>query len=190
MTNVYLRDDFNTAPPQLTGVAVELVMDSYRIIGELRSQGGPRRLVDILNAVDASFILVHDGRLDDPLVEDDEPRAFEVVQLHLNTLLFAVPRGTLADVGNPVEAVRKVPVPATIALPGFEVTGNIHLLPEADPKRTALMGSRHFVPMTDATVIAAFNRNRVWREPIVVVNLARAVLFAPKGAGTTRDPSL
>jgi hypothetical protein len=180
MTTMFAREGQEPQDPPFSAVAVELVMDSYRVIGELRGPGGPRRLVDILNAVDSSFILVYDGQVDDPLAEDDEPREFEIVQLHLNTLLFAIPRGSLASLGNPLEAVRKSPVAATIALPGFEVTGNIFLLPDADPKNTALMGSRHFIPMTDATVTSAFNRNQVWREDIVVINLARAVLFAPR----------
>lgn len=168
--------------PGYAAIDVELVMDSYRVKGELQSIGAPRRLVDVLNSVDGAFVIVHGGQLDDPLHEDDEPRKFELVQVHLNTLLFAVPRSASQVHPDPFEIIQKVPVAATIALPGFEISGNVFLLPQIDPAGSQLLGSRHFVPMTDVTVTSATNRACVWREPVIVVNLARALLFAPRGS--------
>jgi len=72
-----------------------------------------------------------------------------------------------------------VPVPATIVIPGFDITGNIFLLPEADPAQAPVLSSRHFVPITDATITAAHGRDHSWHEPIVVVNLGRTLLYAP-----------
>ena len=81
---------------------------------------------------------------------------------------------------SPFETVAKVPVPATIVLPGFEVTGNVHQAPNADPTLASLLASGRFIPLTDATIVAVQQGGRTWREPIVVVNLARAQLYAPR----------
>ncbi|MEX1194332.1 MAG: hypothetical protein WD904_00820 [Dehalococcoidia bacterium] len=158
---------------------VELIMDSYRVSGELQSVGVPRRLVDFLNSVDGNFIIIHGGDLDDPLVED-EPRHFEQIQVHMNTLLLAIPRSASQVHPDAFEIIQKVPVPTTIAVPGFEITGNVFLMPQIDPAGSQLLGSRHFVPVTDATVASATNHECVWHEPAVVVNLARALVFAPR----------
>lgn len=163
---------------QHSAMDVEVIMDSYRVSGELQSVGVPRRLVDVLNAVDGNFIIIHGGDLDDPLVED-ELRHFDLIQVHMNTLLFGIPRSASQVHPDPFEIIQKVPVPTTIAVPGFEITGNVFLMPQIDPAGSQLLGSHHFVPVTDATVISATNRACVWHEPVVVVNLARALIFAP-----------
>jgi hypothetical protein len=158
---------------------VELVLDTYRVTGQLAYPGGPRRLVDILNNAGEPFVLMREAAVDDPLRDDDTPRQFDVVQVHLNTVLFAVPHGSAIQAKDPLETVRKVPVAATIALPGFEVSGNVHLLPELAPENAQMLGARHYIPVTDARVTSAFTKEVIWRTDVVVVNLARAVLFAP-----------
>jgi len=77
-----------------------------------------------------------------------------------------------------MEAVHKVPVPACIALPGYDVTGNIYLVPDADPATVPVLGSKHFVPMTDV-VITPVHGAQPSRERLVIVNLARALAYAP-----------
>ena len=160
-------------------MTVELVIDSYRVTGELRSAGSPRRLVDILNAVEKPFVVVHSGELDDPIIEDDEPRRFDLVQVHLETILFAVPRSDSHVHPDPYEIIEKVPVPSTVTVPGYELSGNVFLLPEMDPAGSHLLGGHHFVPMTDVNVRATGSTEPSWCEPIVVLNLARTRLFAP-----------
>jgi hypothetical protein len=159
-------------------MTVELVIDSYRVTGEIRSQGGPRRLVDILNTGEMPFVVVYDGELDDPRI-DDEPRRFGLIQVHLETILFAIPRSDSGVHPDPYEIVAKVPVPSTVTVPGYELSGNIYLLPEMDPAGTHLLGGRHFVPMTDVTIHANGDCDATWSEEIVVLNLARTRLFAP-----------
>lgn len=158
---------------------VELVLDTYRVSGELAYLGGPRRLFDILNNADEPFVLMREACVDVPLRSDDTPRQFDVVQVHLNTVLFAIPQGGTIQAKDPLETVRKVPTAATIAMPGFEITGNIHLLAELQPENAQILGARHYVPMTDACITSAFTKDVIWRPEVVVVNLARAVLFAP-----------
>jgi hypothetical protein len=160
-------------------MTAELVIDSYRVTGELHSPGRPRRLVDILNAVEKPFVVVHDGELEDPLIEDDEPRRFETVQVHLETILLAIPRSDSHVHPDPYEIIEKVPVPSTVTVPGYELAGNVFLLPDMDPAGSHLIGGKHFIPMTDVTIRANGGGESSWCEPIVVVNLARTRVFAP-----------
>ena len=160
-------------------MTVELMIDSYRVTGELYSTGRPRRLVDILNAVEKPFVVVHDGELEDPLIEDDEPRRFDVVHVHLETILFAIPRSDSHVHPDPYEIIEKVPVPSTVTVPGYELTGNVFLMPGMDPAGNHLIGGHHFIPMTDVTIRANGSAATNWCEPIVVLNLARTRVFAP-----------
>jgi hypothetical protein len=160
-------------------MTVELIIDGYRVTGELHSPGRPRRLVDILNAVERPFIVVHEGELDDPAIDHDEPRRFEIVQVHLETILFAIPRSDSHVHPDPYEIIEKVPVPSTVTVPGYELSGNIFLLPEMDPAGSHLLGGHHFVPMTDVCIRPTGASTAGGSEPIVVLNLARTRLFAP-----------
>jgi hypothetical protein len=161
-----------------SSLTVDLIMDHYRVCGELRT-GIPRRLVDALNSADEPFVVIHDGRLDDPLISDDEPRSFKLIQVHLDTLLFGIPRSSGQVQPDPFEIIEKMPVQATIAMRGYEITGNVFLMPGMDPSASQILGSKHFIPMTDACVKSATNPDCVWREDVIVVNVARALLFAP-----------
>jgi hypothetical protein len=156
----------------------EFILDTHRVRGELRYQGVPRRLVDMLNSMDGAYLLLHDGEIEDPFADSPAPHRFEVAQMHREAILLAVPRGD-APQGDRLEAVRKTPVPATVVIPGFDISGHIYLLPEADAAKAPVLSSRHFAPMTDATITAAHGRGHSWREPVVLVNLARALLYAP-----------
>ena len=167
------------AEAQQQGTVVELVMDSHSVVGVIPHRGAPRRLVDVLNTIDGGFMVIHDGELRDPFHPDEPPRAFAAAQVHRDAILFAVPRGGTDFAGSPMEAVAKAAVPATLVLPGFDITGNVFLVPGADPITTPLLANRHFIPMTDATVAASHGRGLVWQEPLVIVNLTRALLYAP-----------
>ena len=48
--------------PTATGVIVEIVMDSFRVNGELFAPGVPRRLVDILNSNDMTYFIMNSAR--------------------------------------------------------------------------------------------------------------------------------
>jgi hypothetical protein len=159
---------------------VDLIMDHYRVTGELRSLGVARRLVDILNSADMPFIVVHNGALDDPLIDDDEPRRFELIQVHLDTMLFGIPREGTKVTPDPFEIIEKIPVPVTIALRGYEITGNVYFTPGLDPNNSHLLGSKHFIPVTNARVASAARPDCAWNEEVVVVNMGRALLFAPR----------
>jgi hypothetical protein len=138
--------------PRFTGVPVELVLDSFRVIGELFAPGVPRRLVDILNSNDLSYFVMHSGTLDDPFNPSADTRSFDIIQLDRGGILLAIPRGEVQK-PDPFEVVRKKRVPSTAVLPGFKVTGNLHLMPDADPALVPIVADHHYVPFTDVTVV-------------------------------------
>ncbi len=158
--------------------ATEIIVDDYRICGELAVTGGPRRLVDILNAIDG-IVTVRDATLDYPLRSGASSIEAPITHIHLQTVLFAIPHGADVRHEDPFEKVNKVPIPCTIVLPGFEISGNIHMVAEVDPTESQLLTTLHFVPLTDAKVVSLTNPQVTWEADVLVVNLTRSVVYAP-----------
>ena len=171
-------DDF---APRSTGVPVEIVMESYRVTGELFAPGVPRRLVDILNSSDLSYFVMHTGTLDDPFNPATEGVHFDVIQLDRSGIFFAIPRGEVRK-PDPFEVVRKKRVPSTVVLPGFRLTGDLHLMPEADPALIPIVSDHHYIPFTDCTIVADQGRAQAWQEPLVIVNMNRALFYGTRKA--------
>jgi hypothetical protein len=162
--------------PRSTGVPVEIVMESYRVKGELFAPGVPRRLVDILNSNDLSYFVMHTGSLDDPFNPNSESVDFDVIQLDRSGIFFAIPRGEVRA-PDPFEVVRKKKVPSTVVLPGFRLTGNLHLMPDADPAMVPIVSDHHYIPFTDTTIVTNKGRTEVWEEPLVIVNMNRVLFY-------------
>ena len=163
--------------------AVEFIVDNYRVCGEMAVTGGPRRLVDILNALD-DIVTVRDATLDYPLAASAAPVSAAVAHIHLNTILFGIQHGVDVRFEDPFEKVNKVPIPCTIVVPGFEISGNIYMVAEVDPSESQILTTLHFVPLTDARVVSLANPSKVWEADVFVVNLKRAVVYAPHAKTT------
>lgn len=158
---------------------VELMLDNFRVSGDIKQAGVPRRLVDLMNNSDIEFFTMQDGEIDDPFADGDEPRKLANLEIVRESILFALPRGGDApEHGDAFDTVKKVPVACTVVLPGFEVRGNVHFIPDVAPEDVPMMQNRHFIPVTDARVRASGGRTATWEEPIVVVNLVQALVFA------------
>ena len=158
---------------------VELVLDGHRIVGELRYTGPPRRVVDVLNGIDGAFLLVHSAEIEDLSRPQEQRHRCEVAHVLRDGVLFAVPRSEPPSRRDSFEVVSKVPVPAVLALPGFTVEGRVHVVPDMDPRQILLLGHRNFLPVTEASVVTSEGAGVSWREPVILVNLARAQLYAP-----------
>lgn len=168
-------------PDQSGGVLVEFVTESCLVSGRVEISGAPRRLVDIMNSIEGLFVIVHEGTVADPWVEDGEARSFDMAQVPLDNILFAMPRGDTPQQGSTFETLAKVPVPGTLALPGLQVSGDFYLLPDGRLTHNAMIATaRGFTPVTDATVVSTRGVTKVWREPVVVVNLMRGFLYVPR----------
>ena len=162
------------AASDLQVVPVDLILDGHRITAEIRHPGAPRRLVDYLNAVDGARIILHNAAV------NGAASSSGVAQVHRDGILIAVPLGNTAFTARTLEVVPKKPVPAVVLLPGYQVSGDVYMLPDVDPANTPLIGNRHFIAMTDVTITPTGANGDVRQEPLVVVNLARTLFFAPK----------
>ena len=163
-------------------VKVEFVMDSHRVVGELRHTGPPRRIVDMLNSIDSGYISIFDGVVDNAARPGEGARKFDAAQVRRDAIMLAIPRTEYIASGTSLEAVRKVPIPATFVVPGYEVSGSMYLVAEADPLTTPILASRHFIPLTDAVITPA-HEGPALREPLVIVNLVCALFYAPHTLG-------
>ncbi len=170
---------FDSAPVRPSAIVAEIVVGRHRVTGELRWVGAPRRFIDVINAIEGACAFVHGAALDDPFGGNDTLRRFDVMQVHRDAILFGIPRGGQELRSSPFEAVEKVPVPAVIVLPGFEITGKVYQVPGANPTHVPQVGSRQFVPISDAVIVCSYGA-AVWREPLVAVNMVQAVIYAPK----------
>lgn len=168
--------------PPIAVSRVELIVDNLRVVGDIKQAGVPRRLVDLLNNHDVEFFVVEDGEIDDPFTDGEAPRKLANMEIVRESILFAFPRGGNApERGDAFETVKKVPVRSTIVIPGFEVRGNVHFIPDIRPEDVPMMQNRHFIPVTDARITATGGHSAEWNEPIAVVNLIQAFVFAVDG---------
>jgi len=157
---------------------VEFIMASHRVSGELRYGGPPRRVVDMLNAIDTGYIMIYDGVVDNAARPGEGARTFDAAQVRRDAIMLAIPRSDATLTDGSFESVKKLPIQATYVVPGYDISGNMHLVAEADPVTTPILSTRHFVPITDATVTPAHD-GASFKEEIVIVNLACALFYAP-----------
>lgn len=179
MTDQFVETGQSPPAPGVSLAPVEMVLDNYRVIGDLKQPGVNRRLVDVMNNNDLEFFVIKDGEIDDPFTDLDVPKNVASLEIRRESILFAFPRGGLGhEPADSFESVRKVPVRSTIVLPGFEVNGDVHFIPDVRPEDVPMLQHRNFVAVTDARVRASGGRVAEWNEPLVVVNIGQALIFA------------
>ena len=165
------------------GVLVELVLEGHhRLTGEIQTAGIPRRLIDVLNGIEGVFAVIQDACLQDLAVEGSERKTIGIAQIPVESILLAIPRGNAPRQGDTFETVAKVPVPAVIVLPEYEIEGNVFLLAGTQRRDGAIVATRRFAPVGSATITATGGSGSSWTEEIVVVNLSRALLYLAPGA--------
>jgi hypothetical protein len=151
-----------------------LFTDSHVVRGDLRTR--QRRLTDVLNEVDANFLV-----LDNVVFEDFGVRAVieraDYAQINLATILFAVGDSEIEP--RPELRMAKVPEKALVSVPPFKITGRIHLLPDRELHQSLseLMG--RFIPMTEAIYWSDALAEARAAAPFVAINHARTQILAP-----------
>ncbi|MEE8347672.1 MAG: hypothetical protein V3S20_10015 [Dehalococcoidia bacterium] len=159
-------------------VRAELWLETHHVTGIIDQSGRPRRLVDTLNAIDGPFVMVRDATVESLANPDEGERRFHLLHLKREAILLAIPLTNLPRSPD-AEVLAKKSVSATLMLPGLEVTGHVYLPPEVDPTTVRMLGKDSFLPVTDAQVTQITHAGGSQREPLVVVNLGRALLYAP-----------
>jgi len=171
-----LRQDAGESPG---GPArVELLLETHRVIGIIDQPGPPRRLVDVLNAIDGPVAVVRDGLVENLAHLNGEAQRFGLLQVNREAILLAIPVSNGPPPPRSREVVEKRPVVATLVLPGLQITGHVYLPPQADSGTLRLLGRDGFLPVTDAEVTQVAFGLCQRREPLVVVNLSTTILCA------------
>jgi hypothetical protein len=153
---------------------VTLYTDSHVVRGDIRTR--QRRLTDVLNATEVSFLV-----LDNVVFEDFGVRAVveraDYAQINLATILFAVAEAEVEP--TPELRMTKVPEMALISVPPFKITGRVHLLPERDLHEALAELMGRFVPMTDAVFWSDALGEARTPAPFLAVNHSRTQILAP-----------
>ena len=153
---------------------ITLFTDSLLVRGQIRTR--QRRLSDVLNAAEASFLV-----LEDVVFEEFGSRAIadraSYAQINLATVLFGVSDQAV----EPLPEMRMVKLKqmAILNVPPFHITGYIHLPPEADLHGALSEFEGRFLPVTEATYWSDRINEPRTSAPMVAVNHARAHILAP-----------
>lgn len=165
--------------PQASVTIVELVLDNHRLVGEIRHPGAPRRLLDVLDSMDGGTLTISNVSLTAHNHAHDQERRFDLMQVKHHAILFALPREEPVTQASHIEVVEKVVTPVLIVFPGFEITGNIHLLPDVQPARAPVLTGNRFIALTEATVVSSYPHTEIGETGVVLINPSRAQLCVP-----------
>lgn len=166
--------DMNLIGGEPLSIPLTLYTDAYVIRGTVRTR--QRRVSDILNQPDESFLVLADAILDEFGSRDIAVRT-EFAQVNLAAVLFAVadtPVEPRPDLRTP-----KIPEKAMISVPPFKITGRIHLLPERDLHEALSELTGRFIPVTEATYWSDTVGEARATAEMVAVNHQRAQILAP-----------
>lgn len=153
---------------------VTLFTDSHLVRGTLRTR--QRRLTDVLNAMDVSFVVLEEVILEDFGARATIERA-DYAQVNLATILFAVAEVMVE--ATPELRTMKVPERALVSVPPFKIVGRIHLLPERNLHHALSDLGGRFLPVTDATYWSDSLGEARTQAPFLAVNHSRAQVLAP-----------
>jgi hypothetical protein len=159
-------------------VSMTLYTDTFLVNGTIQTR--QRRLSDILNFADDDFIVIGDAVLE-ALGGRGERHAAPHAQVNLGAVLIAVAQEEI----EPLPELRtpKITETTLIAIPPFNVTGRIHLLPDRDIREALQELHGRFVPVTQATYWSDALGEPARTAPMVAVNHSRAQILSPYGEG-------
>lgn len=154
-------------------IALTLYTDAFVVRGSIRTR--QRRLSDILNEAEDGFLILTDAVFE-RFGGVGERRA-PFAQVNLAAVLFAVADARI----EPSQELRtpKIPQTALISVPPFEVTGQIHLMPERGLREALQELLGKFVPITDATYWSDVANEPPRTAPMVAINRGRAQILSP-----------
>jgi hypothetical protein len=156
-------------------VALTLFTDAYVIRGSVTSR--QRRVSDILNQAEHSFLVLVDVVLDEYGTRGGAVRA-DYAQINLGSVLFAV--GDASE-GEPLPEMHtpKIAEQALVSIPPFKIIGRIHLTPDRDLRDALAELTGRFVPVTDAIYWSDTVGEARTAAPMIAINHSRAQILAP-----------
>lgn len=155
-------------------VKLTLFTDAFILDGSIQTR--QRRVSDILNLADESFLVLSDVTMDEFGTTGQTIKA-PYAQVNLASVLFAVAHDSV----EPLPELRtpKAAEQALISIPPFKVTGTIHVFPERDLRDALAELTGTFIPVTEATYWSDTLNEARSTALLVAVNRARAQIMAP-----------
>jgi len=164
-----------------SSLLVELVTESYRILGRLPLPLGQRRLVDLLNCDDPSLALC-DARVMSLQGPGEEGWLHQVLHVHRAAILFAIPHeGATPPLGEAPqpERIEKDVHPLVIYLPPFVLRGLTYLAKGANTIPDPFARRSPFFPLTQVEVLYQSSEQGACYKDVVVVNGRRVQAYSP-----------
>lgn len=168
--------------PSRALLRVELITDGFRMVGSLEIHRAGGRLVDFLNFGGEPVLALHDAQVTGLERESDETSHWPVAQVRMQAIALAISHEDgppAAEPQQPMEYVAKEPRRVSFLLPAFSVVGDLHLAKEVDINAASPIRGSDFVPLTDAEATYLPDPTVVWKEPLIIVNLAKVEVCCP-----------
>ena len=174
-----------------SSLLVELVTESYRILGRLPLPLGQRRLVDLLNSDDPSLAIC-DARVMSLQGPGEEGWLHQVLHVHRAAILFAIPLERAATPSGEApeperieperiepERIEKDVHPLVIYLPPFVLRGLTYLAKGANTIPDPFARRSPFFPLTQVEVLYQSSEQGACYKDVVVVNGRRVQAYSP-----------
>jgi hypothetical protein len=161
---------------------VELITDSFHMVGSLQLHRAGVRLVDFLNFGGEPVIVLHDAKVKALGRESDKASHWPIAQIRREAIALAIPHEDHLPPAEPervLEYAPREPCRVSLILPAFAVVGDIHLAKEVDINVASPIRGSGFVPLTDAEATYLSDPTLVWRAAVIIVNVAKAEVCCP-----------
>ncbi len=158
---------------------IEIYTSDYRIRGLVETAGD--RLSDVLNIKTETAIYLRSAQVTRLLNVGKTP----VVQLPLarvdkSSILFALPVEHDLTHKSLYRRAARTGYEIVVLLPGFELSGTIHLTERLDIRRVLIVRPEDYVPLTDATATYVLYPQVTVRAETIVFNKACVALIGER----------
>ena len=163
-------------PPVIT-VEVELITDTHRVLGQVRTQ--QRRLSDVLNLERGDSIVVQNASTTP--VEDPGSTPVRRALAHVikEQIAFGIPHDLPStpeerEKIHSFDFIEKERHQVVISLPPFAISGWLHLLKDANIWMPLRDLTAIFLPITEARAVHTGRPDLRWSAETIIVNRKRA----------------
>ena len=159
-----------------SSLRVELITESFCMVGKVNLASAQGRLADILNFRDEHVVVLRDVEAKRLGAESDKVFNSPMIHIRRDAIILAIPhenRAPLPEARTPLEYVAKEPHRVSFLMSDFTVVGDLHLAKGVDINAASPMRGLGFVVVTDAEATYIPDPALVWRADVLIVNAAR-----------------
>jgi len=165
-----------------SSLCVELITESFSMVGHLDLPSAQGRLVDVLNYSDEHVIVLHDVEARRLGSESDKVSNCPTTHIRRDAIILAIPHDhrSVSDEAQPsLEYVAKEPHRVSFLMPALTIVGNLHLAKGVDINAASPIRGLDFVALTDAEATYLPDPTLVWRADVIIVNAAKCEACCP-----------